>query len=138
MQIKLDIKTILILFLLICCTLFFSLWYLRGTGYKKEFKQLDKKYKELQHTRDSLNLINLKLKSDFNKIQKDVDDRNKIISNIEIELKKSKSDLDKANFKLSNNERELEEIKNKINKLKKVPIKREGEELIKSLKEKLN
>jgi hypothetical protein len=53
-------------------------------------------------------------------------------------IEKSKSDLDKANFKLSNNERELEEIKNKINKLKKVPIKREGEELIKSLKEKLN
>lgn len=138
MQIKLDIKSILILFLLGFCILFFSLWFLKGTGYKKEFKQLEKEYKQLKHTRDSLNTLNIKLKSDFNNTQKDIDKRNKIISDIEKELKKTKADLDDANIQIVRNKKDLEEVKGKIDKLKKQPIKREGEELINSLKQKLN
>ena len=61
MNLKLDLKSILILFLLGFCLFFFSMWYLKGTGYKKEYKQLEQKFEKLQQTRDSLDKVNLKL-----------------------------------------------------------------------------
>lgn len=137
MNLKLDLKSIVILFLMSFGILFFSLWYLKGSGYKKEYKILEEKFEKLQHTRDSLLLVNLKLKSDFDKIQKDIEDRDLKISKIENDLKKVKNDLNSANIELIQNKKDLEETKKKIDKLKKNPIKREDDDLIKSLKEKL-
>ena len=119
MKVRLDLKSIVIISLAVVCLLFFSLWFLKGTGYKKEFKLLEQQYKNLQHTRDSLQRVNLKLKSDFNKTQKSIDDRNKKIKQIENELNKSKSQLNKANSELSRNKKDLDETKKKIEDLKK-------------------
>lgn len=137
MQIKLDFKSILILFLLGFCIFFFSMWYLKGTGYKKDYKILEQKFENIQKTRDSLENVNIKLKLDFNRIQKNVNDRDKEIYKIEVELKRIKIDLEKSNTELNQNKKDLEETKKKIQKLKKDPIKREEDDLIKSLKEKL-
>jgi peptidoglycan hydrolase CwlO-like protein len=137
MRLKLDLKSVLVLVLLGFCILFFSMWFLKGTEYKKEFKLLDKKYERLQHIRDSLVDANSRLKSDFDNIQTVVDQRNKKITKIESDLKKTKYELSKANSELSENKHDLEETKKKIEKLKKEPIKREGDDLLNSLKEKL-
>ena len=81
MKVRLDLKSIVIISLAVVCLLFFSLWFLKGTGSKKE--------------------------------------------------------LNKANSELSRNKKDLDETKKKIEDLKKSPIKREGEDLLNSLKEKL-
>lgn len=137
MKIQLDIKSILILVFLGISILFFSMWFLKGTGYKKEFKKLELEYQKLQKTRDSLETINIKLKSDFKKIQNKIDERNTEIRKIESELNKVKKELISANTELQKNKKDLDETKKKIEKLKKDPIKREDDLLIKSLKEKL-
>ena len=137
MKIQLDFKSILILVFLGISILFFSMWFLKGTGYKKEFKKLELEFQKLQKTRDSLEAVNIKLKIDFEKIQQKIDERNLEIKKVEYELVKVKKDLNSSNNKLKKNKKDLEETRKKIEKLKKDPIKREGEDLINSLKEKL-
>lgn len=137
MKLQLDLKSILILFLLGICIIFFSLWFLKGSGYKKEYKKLELEFKRLQETRDSLEKVNFNLKKDFEKIQADINIRDKRIKEVEEELEKTKKDLTKANGELSKNKKDLEETRRKIEKLKKEPIKREDQDLINSLKEKL-
>jgi septal ring factor EnvC (AmiA/AmiB activator) len=137
MQIKIDFKSIIILFLLGFCIFFFSMWYLKGTGYKKDYKKLELEFQNLQKTRDSLEKVNTNLKNNFNKIQSDVNIRNKEIKKIEMELDKTKKDLSISNDEVLKNKKYIEETKIKIEKLKKNPIKREDDDLIKSLKEKL-
>jgi hypothetical protein len=134
---KLDIKTLLILFLSFFCIFFFSIWYLKGSDTKKEYKILEQKFEKIQKTRDSLVMINLKLKSDFDKMQKEIDKRDNQIAKNELEILNLKKDLKEAKSDLSNKKRDLEETKKKIENLKKNPIKREDDDLIKSLKEKL-
>jgi chromosome segregation ATPase len=113
------------------------MWYLKGTGYKKDYKKLELEFQNLQKTRDSLEKVNTNLKNNFNKIQSDVNIRNKEIKKIEMELDKTKKDLSISNDEVLKNKKYIEETKIKIEKLKKNPIKREDDDLIKSLKEKL-
>jgi len=137
MKIQLDFKSILILVFLGISILFFSMWFLKGTGYKKEFKKLELEFQKLQKTRDSLEAVNIKLKIDFEKIQQKIDERNLEIKKVEYELVKVKKDLKSSNNQLQKNKKDLDETRKKLEKLKKDPIKREGEDLINSLKEKL-
>ena len=133
----LDLKSMIILFFAIISILFFSLWFLKGTGYKKEFKLLEKNFIKLQKTRDSIAKVNSVLKINFNKTQELILSRDKKILLVEEELKKSKIELIKSNDELKKNELTWEENKRGIQNLKKNPIKREGQELINSLQEKL-
>ena len=133
----LDLKPMIILFFAIISILFFSLWFLKGTGYKKEFKLLEKNFIKLQKTRDSIAKVNSVLKINFNKTQELILSRDKKILLVEEELKKSKIELIKSNDELKKNELTWEENKRGIQNLKKNPIKREGQELINSLQEKL-
>ena len=133
----LDLKSMIILFFAIISILFFSLWFLKGTGYKKEFKLLEKNFIKLQKTWDSIAKVNSVLKINFNKTQELILSRDKKILLVEEELKKSKIELIKSNDELKKNELTWEENKRGIQNLKKNPIKREGQELINSLQEKL-
>ena len=133
----LDLKSMIILFFAIISILFFSLWFLKGTGYKKEFNLLEKNFIKLQKTRDSIAKVNSVLKINFNKTQELILSRDKKILLVEEELKKSKIELIKSNDELKKNELTWEENKRGIQNLKKNPIKREGQELINSLQEKL-
>ena len=133
----LDLKSMIILFFAIISILFFSLWFLKGTGYKKEFKLLEKNFIKLQKTRDSIAKVISVLKINFNKTQELILSRDKKILLVEEELKKSKIELIKSNDELKKNELTWEENKRGIQNLKKNPIKREGQELINSLQEKL-
>lgn len=133
----LDLKSMIILFFVIISVLFFSLWYLKGTGYKKEFKLLEKNFVKLQKTRDSLTRVNKALETNFDKTQKLILIRDKKILQVEEELGRSKIELIKAGDELKRNERSREQNKRSIQNLKNNPLKREDQELINSLKEKL-
>jgi chromosome segregation ATPase len=134
---KIDIKSIFILILLGFSIFFFSMWFLKGTGYKKEYKKLEKEFEKVQKSRDSLNLLNIRLKSDFVEIGKKIRERDSLIKIVEAELKKKKEELKSSKDEVSIWKNQHSQTKKKIEELKKNPIKREDDELIKSLKEKL-
>lgn len=134
---RLDIKSIALLVLTGACILFFGMWFFNKSEYKDKIKELDKENKRIELVRDSLKSVNASLKLDFNKKQSEIDKRDQKIKLIESEILKIKGDLKLAKSKVEENEKNLKETKDKIKKLKKDPIKREDQELINSLKEKL-
>jgi hypothetical protein len=137
MKIKLDANSILTLFLLICCIFFGSMWYLKGSGYKKDIKNIDEIIKKIEITRDSLKTVNKKLEVDFLNVSKRISDREGDIRKLELDLKKAKNELLKSKEDADNKRKKAEESKKRYDKLKKDPIKREDQNLINSLKEKL-
>ena len=134
---RLDIKSIALLVLTGACILFFGMWFFNKSEYKDKIKELDKENKRIELVRDSLKSVNASLKLDINKKQSEIDKRDQKIKLIESEILKIKGDLKLAKSKVEENEKNLKETKDKIEKLKKDPIKREDQELINSLKEKL-
>lgn len=134
---KLDLKSLLILILLGTCILFFAMWYFRGSNTKEQVKKLEKEINKIELVRDSLQNANKILEIEFDKKQKEIDNRDIRIKKYESELIKTKQDLTKANDKVKEYQKELSETKKKIEELEKNPIKREGDDLINSLKEKL-
>ena len=136
-NLNLDMKSILILIFLGASILFFAMWYFKGSNTKDELKRLKGEITNIEHIRDSLKIANVNLKAEFEKIQDEIDKKSEKIRLIESELAKTKLDLNSARAKVKENERELAETKKKIDELQKNPIKREGDDLINSLKEKL-
>lgn len=137
MNFKLDIKSILILVLLVFSIIFFGMWYFKGSDTKSRLKELENENKNIESVRDSLKNANESLKVDFDKKQKEIEARDAQIKSIETELSKTKKDLVTANGKVKEKEKELADTKKKIEELKNNPIKRNDEDLIKSLKDKL-
>lgn len=138
MNLKLDIKSIVILVLLLFGGIFFGLWYFKGSDTKDRVNQLEKDIKRIEVVRDSLEDANTKLREDFNERELIISERDKKIKDIESSISKIKQDLVVANNKLKQSQKELAETKKKIEELKNNPIKREGDDLINSLKQKLN
>jgi septal ring factor EnvC (AmiA/AmiB activator) len=134
---KLDVKWIAILVLTGTCILFFGMWFFKGSETKEKIKQLEKENLRIEKIRDSLDLANKYLSAEFDKIQKKIDERDRKIKDIEEHLLKTKRDLDAANAIVNVYRKDLAETKKKIEELKKNPIKRDDEDLLKSLKEKL-
>ena len=135
---RLDIKSIALLVLTSACILFFGMWFFKGSDYKDKIKALEIENKKIESVRDSLKLANASLKLDFDKKQSEISKRDQKIKLIEFEIEKAKKDLKVATAQVEADKRSLKETKDKIEKLKKDPIKREGDELLNSLKEKLN
>jgi len=135
---KLDIKSIAILVLLGACILFFGMWFFKGSDTKERIKELEKQVSSIQTKRDSLELSNKNLAIEFDKKQKDIEDRDNKIKSIESDILKVKQELNYANIRVREGQKELAETKKKIEDLRKNPIKREDDDLINSLKEKLN
>jgi hypothetical protein len=135
---KLDLKTLALSVVTLLFIIFFSIWFFKGSGYKKQIKELKEKNRQIELIRDSLKLVNIKLEKDFNVIDKRMKKRNLEIKKIEGDLKKSKGEVNKLTNKLNYEHSQLEESKKKIDDLKKHPIKREGQDLINSLKSKTN
>ncbi len=137
MNFKLSIQNIVTLLLLVFCILFFSMWFLKGTGYKKEYKKLEQEFQRIQKIRDSLKIANIKLKSDFDKRNIEIKKRDSLIKVVEKELAKTKLELKEAKKDVAKWQSDYQQTKKKIENLKKDPIKREDEDLIESLLEKL-
>jgi len=135
---KLDINTIIMIGLIVICVFFGSMWFLQGTGYKKKLKESNKRIEQIEKVRDSLKLENMKLEKTFNGLQNQIKDRDKKIKQVEKELIASKLALKLAQEELERNKKTYDESKKRIKRLKENPIKREGNQLIQSLKDKLN
>jgi chromosome segregation ATPase len=115
---------------------FFINYTISSSGYKKEIKRLESESKDIQKKRDELDKQNKDLKKEaviyidnIDKYQKKINDISDLISKKDIEIK---------NLKLSLNQqrKEIEKTKKKIDELEKNPIKRTGQELLESIKEK--
>lgn len=136
---NLDVKSILILMLLIISLFLGYNWYFGNTSnsdYKKQVKKLREENKKLKIDRDSLSLNINKLEDDFKKIKESEDS---LLIKIEI----SKSEILELNrgANVSKNElaklrKELYEINKRIKEFNDNPPNRVGDDLINSIKNK--
>lgn len=136
MKLNLDLKSIMILVLLGFSIIFFGMWYFRGSD-KDKVKVLENEIEQIQIKRDSLRRANDVLNVDLIRIQNDIKAKDYILSIIRIKLSEAENKLTSANSRLSDVEKMLRDSKKRVLELEKNPIRREGDELINSLKEKL-
>lgn len=134
---KLDIKSWLIIILLGAFLIFFGLWYFGNTDYKNRNKILESENKKIEMSRDSLKRANEVLETSFTSSQKDIDNLKSRQKQIETDLEKARQYSSYLNTQLGKQQKDLDDTKKKIEDLKKNPLKRENNDLINSLKEKL-
>ena len=115
---------------------FFINYTISSSGYKKEIKKLESESKDIQKKRDELDKQNKDLKKEaviyidnIDKYQKKINYISDLISKKDIEIKNLKLNLNQQR-------KEIEKTKKKIDELEKTPIKRTGQELLESIKEK--
>lgn len=132
----LDIKSIMIIVLFIISGIFFTQWFFGGENHKKERKALEKQNKELQKQKEVL-------EDDFEKLQKkfyqDSTDLVRIKDEIKVldgKLKDKDAQIAKANKELKDFKAGISKTKAEIKELKDNPIKRTGNSLLESIKEK--
>ena len=104
---------------------------------KDKYKQLEDANKSLQTSRDSLIRINKVLKKDFISLQDSIDQRNALIFKLRVDLLQSDKRLKSANDEVNRLEKEKRDIDKKISDLLKNPIRRNDDDLINSLKNKV-
>jgi len=133
---KLDFKSILIVILFIISSIFITKFMLGGQNHRKEIKLLEKENKRLQKQKDSLQIEFVEIQKglikdsiELVKLKTQLTFINKKIEIKEIQLKKAIEDL--STFKGS-----LEKSKKEIDELKNNPVKRTGNELLESIREK--
>jgi chromosome segregation ATPase len=104
---------------------------------KDKYKHLEDVNKSLQCSRDSLIRINKSLKRDFSSLQDSIDKRNVLIFKLKVDLLKSDKRLKSANDEVNRLQKEKKDTDKKIEDLLKNPIRRNDDDLINSLKNKL-
>lgn len=131
------LKNILILVLLAGCLVFASMWYFSGSGYKSEIKTLKKEKQELVEQRKNLDSQVDNLKRDYEELVKkeavlleDIKKRDREIQALKESSARSQAELMKI-------KKDLAETRKKIEEFKKNPPNRTGQDLINSLKIKL-
>jgi chromosome segregation ATPase len=135
--VKLDIKNIIILVLIVISS--FSIWrWITKTDDKSQERidQLEKDFKGLERQKDSLdNNIKL-LKAKSNELEKKDSCLQEENKRMEILVKSAESETNKYKQRLDKSIKEQLETKKKIKELEKNPIKREGNYLLESIKNK--
>jgi hypothetical protein len=126
----------LILLLVLILSLFLNI---RGCTHidKDKYKLLEITNKNLQCSRDSLIKINKSLQKNVSVLQDSVNKRSKIISGLKIDLVNSDKLLIIANNQVDILKREKRDTDKKIDYLLKNPIRRNDDDLINSLKNKV-
>ena len=126
----------LILLLVLILSLFLNI---RGCTHidKDKYKLLEITNKNLQCSRDSLIKINKSLQNNVSILQDSVNKRSKIISGLKIDLVNSDKLLIIANNQVDILKREKRDTDKKIDYLLKNPIRRNDDDLINSLKNKV-
>jgi len=132
---KLDIKSILILFLLGFSLFFGYMWYFRGDkGYKERLNQLQERNISIQREKDSLVKI-LKVKEiEFVKLQRSESLLLSQIANLQVEIKNAKNNANRSKSELDRIRKDLADTRRRIEELKKNPPNRTGDDLINSIK----
>ena len=104
---------------------------------KDKYIELETINKNIQKSRDSLIRVNKNLKWDFKSLQDSINKRDLTIVRLNDKLLKSDKDLNFYKTRVSILESDKRNIEKKIDEIKKNPIIRSDDELIKSLKNKL-
>lgn len=133
---KLDLKSILLLIFFIGFGIFASKWYFDGDTHRKENKELKTEIKAIQHQRDSLADERLKIDERYKKLEVELSQSQSRVAELNQKLAKNQQELTDAKSKLNNLNKGLSETKKKIKDLKSNPIKRTGDALLNSIKEK--
>jgi hypothetical protein len=136
---KFDLKTILILVLLVISTVFGLMWFFGGNDASKEkVKQLEQEYEKLEKEKTLVDANILLLQSKYNTL--DIKDKK-----LEIEIKKSKSDTKLAEEKARKSKLDLDKVQDgitnnrkEIERLRKNPPVLTDEELLDALIKKTN
>lgn len=133
---KIDLKTILIIFLFGLFFVFFTMYMVSGENHKKEIKNLEKQNKELQNKKE---ILETEFKSIMECVKEDsirIVKLNQELNIINKKLENKKNELKNAQSELKLNKENFLKTKREIEKLENNPIKRTGSELLKSIKEK--
>ena len=135
---KLDIKTLIILVLLVISLGFCWNWFFGGgKAYKKQVKELEKERTELLLERKTLiSDVDSLIKQNKRLITKDSVYKAKI-SGLDVEITYYKSKAENSKRELDRIKGELSLTRKKIKELKAMPPNREGDDLLNSLKLKL-
>jgi len=135
---KLDIKSWIIIVLFIAIGIFIYKWLNSEDRYlREENKRLSDQVDAIQVERDSLADARKLSEAKYDSIQHVVDAEMIKIKKLDQDLLKSKSDLSIAKIDLSKEKHKVDEVNAQIKQLKKNPIKREGADLLNSLRKKL-
>jgi hypothetical protein len=102
-----------------------------------KYDKLHQENKALERMRDSLMNVNNRLKDDYKVIQDRIDERDKTIDKLIVDLNESKVKVKQATEKADRLAKEKVEADRKIDELLKNPIRRNDDDLIESLKNKL-
>lgn len=115
---------------------FFINYLISSSGYKKEIKKLETESKDIQKIRDSLYKENEKLRQESVKYIDNILKYQSRIDSISILISKKDGEIKTLMLNINNQKKEIDKTKNKIDNLIKNPVKRTGQELIDSIKEK--
>ena len=116
---KIDIKSLIIIILLIMSIFFLFKWLNSNDRHiKNENKLLKVEIKDLQLKRDSLSKERIRLESNYKTIELKVNEYDIKIIALNTELKKVKSELEKSKFDLGNQKIKFDDINRQIEILK--------------------
>jgi septal ring factor EnvC (AmiA/AmiB activator) len=134
---KYDIKNIIILILLFVVGFLGYTWLNSGES-KEKIKQIEKEIKDIQIKRDSIQMENNKLKIQYNQLLQEDKNLQTILAQIEEENKRLNKEVEKSKKALFDFKSKFDYTRNKIDDIKKNPINRQDDELVNSLKNKIN
>lgn len=127
-----------LLFYIVLAGLLVSLFF-NFRGYERDslFQEMEQKNLSLEKVRDSLKAENERLEIEFDERQKAIEKRSDSIAALQALLDIAKKDTAKYKGRADKAAKYLAETNKKIEYLRKNPIKRDDEDLIDSLKNKL-
>ena len=135
---KIDIKTLSIILLLIMSLILGLGWLNSDTSSKKLIDKIEKDKKEIEIEKGKLLKEIKKLDTNIEKVTKDIQEKDDKIKKLEISLKEYDRKLLQNNSELKKEKIKRSETLKKIEEMEKNPIKKEGNHLIESIKEKVN
>jgi hypothetical protein len=133
---KLNIKDIALLVFATLAIFFFITNVFTSNSNRKQIKQLRQENKSIEAERKKLFIENVKLKTEADALIQSINDYQKDIDSINVLLTKNKIELQNALGRLKKGKEQLERTRKEIEKLENNPIKRTGNELLNSIKEK--
>lgn len=135
---KIDLKIILILILSVTCCFFFFKWInVTDDHLAFENKKLLENIKLIQKERDSLSKDVLKYEKAFKDLEQKIKEREIRINKLILELSKSETELKKSKKELNDLLSKFDEINKEIERIKSYPPKRSGDDLMNSMRKKL-
>ena len=133
---KLEIKDWAIIILFVAVTALSISYFFSSSGYKKTIKNLEISSDALQHKRDSLDQLNKEILEEVDTHLKKIELLQGRIDSVESAIISKNKEISRLRSSMSEYKKQNERIKKEIENLENNPIKRVGDDLINSLKEK--